>query len=221
MAKGRFREFYQCDFDIAGTYPAMIPDAEVLKVLSDILIDLKVGGFKIKLSHRELLDALMDVSGVPEENFRPICSAVDKLDKLSWAEVKREMVVDKGLSEEAADTLGSYVTGDFSGLGPRQLLEQLSQDERLSAHAKAQSGLSDLRILFDYLESMGCLQYISFDLSLARGLNYYTGLIYEAVLTETDRVGSIAAGGRYDGLVGMFSTQQVLFLSSAQCTVLV
>jgi len=210
MQKGRFREFYQCDFDIAGVYPPMIPDAEVLKVLSDILSDLNIGGFKIKLSHRELLDALMDVSGVPEDLFRPICSAVDKLDKMAWADVKREMVVDKGLSESAADILGTYVASDqFVGLDSLQLLERLSQDAKLAAHEKAQRGLADMRLLFAYLQAMNCLQHVSFDLSLARGLNYYTGLIYEAVLTDTDRVGSIAAGGRYDKLVGMFSTQEV------------
>ena len=78
-ARGRYREFYQCDFDIAGLYSHMVADAEVLSVTAEILRDLPVGSFCIKLNHRKLLDAIFDISGVPAEKFRPICSAVDKL----------------------------------------------------------------------------------------------------------------------------------------------
>jgi histidyl-tRNA synthetase len=84
------------------------------------------------------------------------------------------------------------------------LLKQLRGDPKLTANASAVAAFEQLELLFKYLDAMGCLERISFDLSLARGLDYYTGVIYEAVFTETDRVGSIAAGGRYDGLVGMF-----------------
>lgn len=211
MTKGRFREFYQCDFDIAGEYPSMMPEAEIMKVLTEVLTELKVGGFKVKLSHRKLLDALMDVSGVPAEKFRTICSAVDKLDKMTWEQVKKEMVVDKGLDEKYADKLGTFVSAEsaYHGLSSMELLTQLQQNEELMAHPVAKEGLAELQTLFGFLQSMGCMEYISFDLSLARGLNYYTGLIYEAVLTDTDRVGSIAAGGRYDNLVGMFSSNKV------------
>jgi len=188
----------------------MIPEAEVLKVLTEVLTELKVGGFKVKLSNRKLLDALMDVSGVPPEKFRTICSAVDKLDKMSWKDVKREMTVDKGLPEAAADKLGTFVASDtYSGLSSMDLLHALQKNEELTSHARAKEGLTELETLFNYLQSMGCLDKISFDLSLARGLNYYTGTIYEAVLTDTNRLGSVAAGGRYDNLVGMFSSQQV------------
>jgi len=98
-------EFYQCDFDIAGTYSRMIPDAEVVKVLCDVLVALNLGNFKVKYNHRKLLDALMDVCGVPEQKFRAICSAIDKLDKTPWAEVRTEMVTQKGLAPAVADRL--------------------------------------------------------------------------------------------------------------------
>jgi histidyl-tRNA synthetase len=222
MNRGRFREFFQCDFDVAGAYSAMVPDAEVLKVLTEILDDLRLGDYCVKLNHRGLLDACLAVAGVPPSKTRAICSAVDKLDKEPWEEVRREMVEDKGLAEEAADAIGRFVV--LKG-EPRALLATLTGDAdassadaaalaTLAAHPSAAAALSDLALLFDYLEAMGgpdLLSKISFDLSLARGLDYYTGVIYEAVLRSQDgaHVGSIAAGGRYDGLVGMFSGKDV------------
>lgn len=92
---------------------------------------------------------------------------------------------------------------------PWELLERLVQDGAFKDHAVGSQTIEEMRLLFTYLEAFGVLDKISFDFSLARGLDYYTGLIYEAVLTDTDRVGSIAGGGRYDGLVGMFSGKVV------------
>ncbi|PKI82321.1 histidine--tRNA ligase [Malassezia vespertilionis] len=229
MSKGRFREFYQCDFDISGTYDAMIPDAEVLCVLVEVLEALDVGAFTIKVNHRKLLDAVFSICGVPDEKIRSISSAVDKLDKSPWDEVRREMVEDKGLDEAVADKIGIYVQLH----GNRELLEKLEADADLTQNQRASEGLADMRLLFDYLDVYGILGRFSFDLSLARGLDYYTGLIYEAVTAasappgftggdapvmpkkskkgdeeideSTVGVGSIAAGGRYDNLVGMFS----------------
>uniref|UniRef100_A0A671VG68 histidine--tRNA ligase n=1 Tax=Sparus aurata TaxID=8175 RepID=A0A671VG68_SPAAU len=191
MTRGRYREFYQCDFDIAGQYDAMIPDAECLKIVHEILSELDLGDFRIKVNDRRILDGMFAVCGVPDDKFRTICSTVDKLDKMPWEDVKKEMVNEKGLSEEAADQIGEYV----SMQGGMDLAERLLQDQKI---------------------------HVVFDLSLARGLDYYTGIIYEAVLTqagvapvtaeaqngapgeESVSVGSVAGGGRYDGLVGMF-----------------
>lgn len=211
MSRGRFREFYQCDFDIAGSYPAMMADAEALKVMSEILGALDIGAFAIKVNHRKLLDAALEVSGVPPAKFRAICSAVDKLDKEPWSEVRREMVEEKGLSEEQAERVGTFVQLRSPAGQPRQLLAQLSAaDGPFGAHAGAAAALGELSLLFDYLEAMGALPHFSFDMSLARGLDYYTGVIYEAVLTGCgSNVGSIGGGGRYDTLVGMFSGKAI------------
>jgi histidyl-tRNA synthetase len=135
-------------------------------------------------------------------------SAIDKLDKLPWADVKSEMVDVKGLAPEVADKIGRFVqlSGDPWTLYNRLITEA---DSWFGAHETACKALEDLRLLFTYLEAMGQLDKISFDLSLARGLDYYTGVIYEAVLTSPNQVGSIAAGGRYDRLVGMFSETEV------------
>ncbi|KAM7388900.1 hypothetical protein PAMP_022904 [Pampus punctatissimus] len=218
MTRGRYREFYQCDYDIAGQYDAMIPDAECLKIVYEILSELDLGDFRIKVNDRRILDGMFAVCGVPDDKFRTICSTVDKLDKMSWEDVKKEMVNEKGLSEEAADQIGEYV----SKQGGMDLAERLLQDQKMSQSKQACAGLSDMKLLFSYLQLFQVTDKVVFDLSLARGLDYYTGIIYEAMLTqagvalasaeaqngppaeESVSVGSVAGGGRYDGLVGMF-----------------
>uniref|UniRef100_A0A5F9DI99 histidine--tRNA ligase n=1 Tax=Oryctolagus cuniculus TaxID=9986 RepID=A0A5F9DI99_RABIT len=163
------------DFDIAGQFDPMIPDAECLKIICEILSGLQLGNFLIKMP---------------------------------WTDVRHEMVTKKGLAPEVADRIGDYVQCH----GGVSLVEQLFQDPRLSQNKQALEGLRDLKLLFEYLTLFGITDKISFDLSLARGLDYYTGVIYEAVLLQTPaqaeeeplNVGSVAAGGRYDELVAMF-----------------
>ena len=235
MTKGRMREFYQCDFDIAGQYDAMVPDAEILRVVCEALEALDIGDFTLKLNHRKVLDGVFEVCGVPDDKIRTISSAVDKLDKLPWDDVRKEMVDEKGLDPAAADRIGEYVvlSGDAS------LLDTLDADTRLNTSSRAREGLAEMRLLFTYLDALEVSRKVRFDMSLARGLDYYTGVIYEAVTAASapkvkpstaaataaqsnrapeatgddapDRsdddsvgVGSIAAGGRYDNLVGMF-----------------
>jgi histidyl-tRNA synthetase len=202
LKRGRYREFYQCDFDIAGVYGRMVPDSECLCVCCDILDALPIGDFAIKVNHRCLLDAILDICGVPADKFRTICSAVDKLDKEPWSEVKREMVEDKGLQESVADKIGEFVLNKGE---PFVLFRELMDTKRFGDHKGASQAMEDLRILFEYLEAFDKLKFISFDLSLARGLDYYTGVIYEAVcMSGNAQVGSIGGGGRYDNLVSMF-----------------
>jgi histidyl-tRNA synthetase len=154
IQRGRFREFYQCDFDVAGTYPEMVPDAEVLTVACEILTQLKdyIGPFKVKLNHRVLLDAILDICGVPAEKFRPICSAIDKLDKMSWEDVKAEMVQEKGLPEEAADQIEKFVTLT-SDPGKAIELHQKMMDENLFGdHPDAARAMAQLAKLFNYMK---------------------------------------------------------------------
>ncbi|KAH9897667.1 histidyl-tRNA synthetase [Cubamyces lactineus] len=254
MSKGRMREFSQADFDIAGVWDTMIPDAEIVSLVCTILSRLDVGEFIIKINHRKILDGIFEVCGVPAEKIRPISSAVDKLDKMAWADVKKEMTEEKGLDPAAADKIGEYVKHK----GGPELLDLLRADEALMANANAKTGVEEMGLLFTYLNAYRVTDKLSFDLSLARGLDYYTGIIYEAIVEasappgfksanafasssttpsvsnatppepqqpkkkpakkaaagadeeeEIDEsqvgVGSIAAGGRYDNLVGMFT----------------
>ncbi|RYP65309.1 hypothetical protein DL771_008378 [Monosporascus sp. 5C6A] len=215
MTKGRMREFYQCDFDIAGNYDAMLPDAEIIRIITEVFDELGwKGTYTVKLT---------------------ISSAVDKLDKLPWSNVRKEMTEEKGLDAEVADKIGEWVVLK----GQKDLLEKLRSDEKLAANPSMKQGMDDLELMFSYLEAFNALDVVSFDLSLARGLDYYTGVIYEVVTEgsapsttpaaqevvpapskknnfssdpDEDRssdpsvgVGSVAAGGRYDNLVGMFS----------------
>lgn len=211
MTKGRFREFYQCDFDIAGQFDPMLPDAECIKIAAEILSSLDIGQFVVKVNHRKLLDGMFAACGVPEDKFRTICSSVDKLDKTPWEEVRCEMVNEKGLTGEIADRIGEYVQLK----GSKELLEKIEKDEKLSKNQWAKEAFEDMKLLFRYCELYGVLDKVLFDLSLARGLDYYTGIIYEAILLEQASgadgeavsVGSIAGGGRYDNLVGMFDTK--------------
>lgn len=241
MTKGRMREFYQCDFDIAGSYDSMLPDAEIVRIITEVFDGLGWNGsYTVKLNHRKILDGIFQVCGVPEDKIRTISSAVDKLDKLAWEEVRKEMVEEKGLDGTIADNIGAYVVRKGQG----DLLSALQADEKLMANESMKAGLADIDLLFSYLTAFKCLDSVSFDLSLARGLDYYTGVIFEVVTegsapsapttststssastskpakklsksgtdVDADRssdptigVGSVAAGGRYDNLVGMFS----------------
>uniref|UniRef100_A0A1A9WVB4 histidine--tRNA ligase n=1 Tax=Glossina brevipalpis TaxID=37001 RepID=A0A1A9WVB4_9MUSC len=214
MTRGRYREFYQCDFDIAGAYDAMLSDSECVKIVSEILDVLHIGDYIIKLNHRQLLDGMFEACGVPADKFRSICSAVDKLDKSTWLEVRKEMIEEKGLSPETADKIGEYVQLS----GDNELIEKLLADEQLKNIPVAVKGLEDMQLLLKYCNIMGLNGKIIFDLSLARGLDYYTGVIYECVLKaepkilngcneQQDIIGSVAGGGRYDNLVGMFDAK--------------
>ncbi|KAL5719498.1 histidine--tRNA ligase [Ranunculus cassubicifolius] len=206
-SKGRFREFYQCDFDIAGQYESMGPDFEVVKVLTELLDELNIGDYEIKLNHRKLLDGMLEICGVPPEKFRTICSSVDKLDKQSFEQIKKEMVEEKGLSAVVADKIGNYVKTRGQPLEILSLLKK--EGSEFLTNTGSKEALGDLDILFRALDKSKCIHRVVFDLSLARGLDYYTGVIFEAVFKGTTEVVSIAAGGRYDNLIGMFGTKQV------------
>ena len=237
MTKGRMREFYQCDFDIAGNYDIMLPDAEILRIVCEVFGGLGWDGrFLIKINHRGVLDGIFEVCGVPKEKIRTISSAVDKLDKSPWDEVRREMTEEKGLDGDIADRIWSFVQRK----GGRDVLEGLRQEESVKSNAGMAKAMEEMDLLFTYLEAFNVLDKVEFNLSLARGLDYYTGVIYEVVTEgsapssssttaqpkkppkpvkkeksndfDEDRsndpsvgVGSVAAGGRYDELVGMFS----------------
>lgn len=194
--------FFFQDFDIAGAYDAMIPDAECVKIVYEILTLLRMTPFVIKLNHRKLLDGMFEACGVPKDGFRSICSAVDKLDKSPWEEVRREMVEEKGLSEETADRIGEYVRLN----GKAELVDKLMADGRLSGNKSAAEGLEAMRLLLNYCNIYGTTDKILFDLSLARGLDYYTGVIYEAVLL----------GGKTFFLRYLISPVGFVFLSSTK-----
>lgn len=165
----------------------MLPDAECIRIVEEILNALEVGEFQIKVNHRKLLDGCFEVCGVPADMFRTICSSIDKLDKSPWAEVEAEIINEKGLAPEIAAKIGSKI--QVSG-NPQEVVQRLKADPEFSANQRMKEGLEQMELLFKYCDLMGVNQScLNFDFSLARGLDYYTGVIYEAVLISELGVG--------------------------------
>lgn len=225
MNRGRYREFYQCDLDIVRmAMPTdhadlVIDDAEILNMVCSVLTSLDVGEFTVRINNRKIFDAVCGACDVPEDKYWDVGSAVDKLDKRPWCEVRNEMVVEKGISGEAADKIYEYLKLK----GPIiDVYKILAADKLLNENKAAQEALEEFRLLVELLEAYGWQGVCQCDMSMVRGLAYYTGFIMEANLTraEVDKlrplavaaglepeavdVGSIAGGGRYDELVSKF-----------------
>ncbi|MDQ3045016.1 MAG: histidine--tRNA ligase, partial [Chloroflexota bacterium] len=195
--RGRFREFWQCDADIVGVSTALA-DAEIVGIMAETLAAVGLGNAVIHINHRRLLEAVARFAGVGEERSSTLFRAIDKLDKIGVDAVSRELTND-GVSSEAVERVLSIVS--LRGT-PSDLLDDL--DERLCEDPLAVGAIWDLRELFLNLEAMNIppARY-DFDLALARGLDYYTGPVFEAVVDEP-KIGSVAGAGRYDELIGTF-----------------
>lgn len=196
-AKGRFREFYQCDVDITGTR-SPVADAEVCGAVAKVLVELGFADFTIHLNHRELLRALVLEAGIAPEAEATALIALDKLDKIGVDGVRNELV-QRGLSESSIQAL---LAGLEAARGATYLTERAARE--------GAEGPAPARALLELLEltSAGpAADHIKFDPSLARGLSYYTGPIFE--ITVADLAGSLGGGGRYDNLIGMFLNKPV------------
>jgi histidyl-tRNA synthetase len=152
----------------------MIADAELLKIIHSIFGKLNLGKYTIKVSHRRLLDAMVELAGIGEDKFKSVCSSVDKLDKQPWKEIQTELIDKKGLTQEQCEKLEKMVQlkGD-----PFKLIAQIRERGVFEGHVKGLAALDEMEVMFRYCEAMGCLSNMEFDLSLARGLDYYTGMI--------------------------------------------
>lgn len=200
IKKGRFREFYQCDFDIVGSFAPMVPEAEILNLATEIFDSIpEIGPVIIKINHRKLLNGIFELCKIPQSKFRTVCSSIDKLDKMPWENIKAEIIYKKGLSADTANRISKFI---LQSGPPRELLDKAKV--MFEKSKTAMEALSDIELLLSYTSAMGITNRITLDFSLARGLDYYTGLIYEIVKENSD-VGSISGGGRYDDLLGMFS----------------
>ncbi len=194
ICKARLREFYQCDFDIIGNYDLMFTDAECIYVIYEILTKLGINNFIIRINNRKIIDSIFNICKIPKNLFNSITSSIDKLDKCDWEYIKDEMI-QKGLSIEKIDNYKKYFNQNFN-------IEELNQ---LFIENKANlSGLQEIKILQDYLNAYEIMNLVKFDISLVRGLDYYTGTIFEVIVPDTD-FGSIAAGGRYDKLINSYN----------------
>ena len=196
--RGRYREFVQCDVDIVGS-ASMLADAEVVTVACVAFQTLGFKHFTVRLNHRKVLAGLAEVLGLDPQTSAQVYRSVDKLDKIGPEGVRAELA-ERGLAPDLIDRLFEF----FTLTGPsRDILTTLR--ERLQASAVGLEGIAELEALLDALAMSGVSpQFYRLDLSMVRGLEYYTGPIFEAVVEEP-RIGSIAGGGRYDRLIGLFS----------------
>jgi histidyl-tRNA synthetase len=201
--QGRYREFFQCDFDITGNYPIMIPDAEILKILTEIL-DIFNLNYTIKINHRKILSFILNLANIPDNKFNTVCSSIDKLDKESWENIEDELLK-KEITPESISIIKKYILKKGNCF---DLLNQLKYDPTFNE--LNQNLFNEINLLFTYLQTFDIIHKFSFDLTLARGLDYYTGIIYEATIIDNNvSIGSIAAGGRYDNLIGLFSNKNI------------
>jgi histidyl-tRNA synthetase len=196
--KGRYREFYQCDVDIVGT-PSMLADAELLDITHEVLTRLGFQEFVMKINNRKILTGVGQFAGVPQDLLGGLYRSIDKLEKIGPEGVKKELR-DNQIPEDVVEKLLELlqVTGD-----DQAILAELG--DRLAAYPIALEGIMELEEMLRYLEDLGIpKERYQVDFTMVRGLDYYTGPIYETVVQEP-RIGSISGGGRYDELIGMFS----------------
>jgi histidyl-tRNA synthetase len=200
--RGRFREFWQCDADIAGA-ASMLADAEVIAILGEALSAVGLPNFTIQVSHRALLERVAAHAGLPESHAGQVYRSVDKLDKVGAEAVIDEMER-SGVPRDASMRILEMLSFDGDALdGLDRLGEVLAGDE------DALSAIDELRQIFLLLPSMGVeASRALFQPSLARGLDYYTGPVYEAVVDQP-KVGSVAGGGRYEHLIGAFANRSI------------
>ncbi len=197
--KGRYREFYQCDADIIGS-DSLVQEAEIILMINDVYQRLKLKDFDIVVNNRKILSGISEVIGMADK-FTEFCVAIDKLDKVGTEKVFEELV-EKGCTTEGLDKLSKLLNTPS-----KEQLEILS--EYLASSQTGIKGLEEVNELIAGLGSNNLDQlHFKFDLSLARGLTYYTGTIIEVKPTSV-KMGSITAGGRYDNLTGIFGLDGV------------
>ncbi|MCX7622544.1 MAG: histidine--tRNA ligase [Thermomicrobium sp.] len=200
--RGRYRQFWQCDVDIVGTR-SMMADAEVLSVWIDALTSLRIPNAVVHVNHRQLLEALARAAGVEASLAIAVFRAIDKLAKIGREGVREELLR-LGIDPQAADRVLELVQlqGD-----PAEVVASVRR--QLADDPLAQQALDELELLFGYLAAYGAPagSYV-LDLSLARGLDYYTGPVAEVIVTEP-AIGSLGGAGRYDRLIGLFLEEDI------------
>ncbi|WP_275315211.1 histidine--tRNA ligase [Tenacibaculum bernardetii] len=200
--KGRFREFYQCDADVVGS-KSLLQEVEFVQLYDTVFSKLGLNGATIKINNRKILSGIAEVIGA-KDKLIDFTVALDKLDKIGKEGVVKEML-EKGISEDAIVKVDPLF--NFSGTNQDRLA---SLQEMLQASDEGLAGVQELRTVVEMIEEIGLASAsLTLDVTLARGLNYYTGAIYEVAPPEGVKMGSIGGGGRYDDLTGIFGLKDV------------
>lgn len=195
---GRFREFYQCDIDVIGSQSPII-DAEFPAIINEIFEQFSLGEFTIRLNNRKVLNGFFAELGLADKSIE-VLRLVDKIEKLSRDDLISEFTA-LGLTDEQITRLLAFVTIDGDSDAVITELRALDITSQLF-----QEGVAELEALLEALRSMGVPeQRFRIDLTIARGLDYYTGTVYETILNDHPEVGSVCSGGRYDDLAGLYT----------------
>ena len=194
---GRYREFMQADVDIIGS-SSPVADAEVVVIALEILDRILKSDFRIRINNRKVLKGLVEVAGVREELSFECFRAIDKLDKIGVDGVIKELE-ERGINSDSSEILLDAIM--IRGFGEDALAKF---EELLKSSSIGMEGLSELRIMSSIFERSGVQDFVEFDMSLARGLDYYTGPVFEGQYLGKPYVGSILGGGRYDKLIERF-----------------
>lgn len=192
--KGRYREFYQCDADVVGS-DSLLNEVELMQIIDTVFTQFGVR-VQIKINNRKILTGIAEVIG-EREKIIDITVAIDKLDKIGLDKVNEELHTD-GISEEAIEKLQPIIKLEGTNDEKLDVIAEVLKDSEIG-----QKGVEELRFILDCLKQSGLNNEIQLDLTLARGLNYYTGAIFEVKALDT-QIGSITGGGRYDNLTGIF-----------------
>lgn len=199
--KGRYREFVQCDFDTIGT-EANVSDIETLLIIHDLFTRIGFERFTIRVNHRQLLNGLLEQVGLSDKSAG-VLRALDKLAKIGIENVIHEMTDTVGASHEAAVRVLEFASLQGS---PEEILRQV--ESQIGSSERGRDGIARLRELFDVARRCDVpAERVALDVSIARGLDYYTGTIYETFLNDLPGIGSVCSGGRYDNLAGLFTKQ--------------
>jgi histidyl-tRNA synthetase len=200
--KGRFREFFQCDADVVGS-TSLWQEVELVQLYDSVFTSLGLEGVTIKINNRKILSGIAEVIGASDKLI-DFTVALDKLDKIGEDGVKKEML-EKGISQEALVKVQPLF--NFTG-SIDEKIEKLSV--LLSSSEEGKKGVSELQFICDNVSKLGLQKAIlDLDVTLARGLNYYTGAIFEVAAPKTVAMGSIGGGGRYDDLTGIFGLKNM------------
>jgi len=200
--KGRFREFFQCDADVVGS-DSLLQEVDFVQLYDTVFTNLKLIGTTIKINNRKILSGIADVIGA-KDKLIDFTVALDKLDKIGEAGVEKEML-EKGISQEAINKVIPLFKLSGSNTEQLAVLEEL-----LSISEEGTKGVEELRFVIDSISELGLQTAIlEIDVTLARGLNYYTGAIFEVSAPKGVQMGSIGGGGRYDDLTGIFGLKDV------------
>ncbi|MBL7870758.1 MAG: histidine--tRNA ligase [Cyclobacteriaceae bacterium] len=200
--KGRYREFYQCDADVVGT-DSLICEAEIILMIKEVFKSLKISDYTVKVNHRGVLSGLAEIVGAKEKETA-LFIAIDKLDKIGEEKVKEELR-SKGFDDKSLDVVFEILNKEGSTATKIELLTN-----SFSTSEKGKKGIADLSAVFQSVKDYGVSEdHVEFDISLARGLSYYTGCIFEVKINNV-AIGSVSGGGRYDNLTQAFGAKERL-----------